>query len=61
MSELDEKVSLGGHGHQISQTTDSFTKRTILVSGIEVKPDDWGTKTALAQLAVWLTTNLRRS
>jgi hypothetical protein len=51
-----DKISLGGHGYQISQTTDAFTERVLLFSGIEVKLDDGGKKEALAQLAIWLMT-----
>ncbi|KNG84959.1 hypothetical protein ANOM_006773 [Aspergillus nomiae NRRL 13137] len=57
---LYERVSLGGHGYAISQTTDAFNKRTILFSGVEVKPDDGGKKEALAQLAIWLSGNLEK-
>ncbi|KAE8150278.1 hypothetical protein BDV25DRAFT_172276 [Aspergillus avenaceus] len=58
--DLYQRVSLGGPGYQISQTTDAFNKRTILFSGIEVKADDGGKKEALAQLAIWLSANLER-
>ncbi|KAE8351284.1 hypothetical protein BDV28DRAFT_137442 [Aspergillus coremiiformis] len=58
--DLYERVSLGGPGYQLSHTTDAFTKRTILFSGIEVKADDGGKKEALAQLAIWLSANLER-
>ncbi|KAE8407142.1 hypothetical protein BDV37DRAFT_280398 [Aspergillus pseudonomiae] len=58
--EIYQKVSLGGPGYKISHTTDAFTKRTILFSGIEVKADDGGKKEALAQLAIWLSANLER-
>ncbi|KAL3439698.1 hypothetical protein BJX65DRAFT_93587 [Aspergillus insuetus] len=44
-----DKISLGGHGYQISQTTDAFTKRILLFSGMEIKSDDGGKKEALAQ------------
>ncbi|KAE8381618.1 hypothetical protein BDV26DRAFT_289258 [Aspergillus bertholletiae] len=60
VSNLYERVSLGGHGYSISQTTDAFNKRTILFSGVEVKPDDGGKKEALAQLAIWLSANLEK-
>lgn len=61
VSSLYERVSLGGHGYAISQTTDAFNKRTILFSGVEVKPDDGGEKKeALAQLAIWLSGNLEK-
>ncbi|KAB8202246.1 hypothetical protein BDV34DRAFT_237096 [Aspergillus parasiticus] len=54
VSSLYERVRLGGHGYSISQSTDTFNKRTVLFSGVEVKPDDGGKKEALAQLAIWL-------
>ncbi|KAE8152048.1 hypothetical protein BDV25DRAFT_77883 [Aspergillus avenaceus] len=57
---LYQRVSLGGHGYQISHTTDAFTKRTILFSGLEVNADDGGKKAALAQLSLWLTANLEQ-
>jgi hypothetical protein len=55
-----DKISLGGHGYQISQTTDAFTKRILLFSGMEVKSDDGGKKEALAQLAIWLAAGLEK-
>jgi hypothetical protein len=39
-------------GYALSQTTDAFTKRIALFSGIEVKQDDRGKKEALAQLSI---------
>jgi len=58
---LYQEVSLGGQGYEIGQTTDAFTKRVILFSGVEVKPDDGGKKEALAQLAIWLTASLEKN
>jgi hypothetical protein len=55
-----DKISLGGHGYQMSQTTDAFTKRILLFSGMEVKLDDGGKKEALAQLAIWLAAGLEK-
>jgi hypothetical protein len=55
-----DKISLGGHGYQMSQTTDAFTKRILLFSGMEVKLDDGGNKEALAQLAIWLAAGLEK-
>ncbi|KAB8263114.1 hypothetical protein BDV32DRAFT_136177 [Aspergillus pseudonomiae] len=46
VSSLYERVSLGGHGYAISQTTDAFNKRTIVFSGVE--------------LAIWLSGNLEK-
>ncbi|KAL3477471.1 hypothetical protein BJX99DRAFT_269872 [Aspergillus californicus] len=54
------KISLGGHGYQISQTTDAFTKRILLFSGMEVKSDEGSKKEALAQLAIWLAAGLEK-
>ncbi|KAK5019301.1 hypothetical protein LTR39_000457 [Cryomyces antarcticus] len=56
-----EKVSLGGHGYNLSQTTDAFTKRVALFSGLEVKQSNGGNTEALAQLAIWLTAGLERT
>ncbi|TKA79582.1 hypothetical protein B0A49_08194 [Cryomyces minteri] len=55
-----EKVSLGGLGYNLSQTTDAFTKRVALFSGIEVKQSNGGNTEALAQLSIWLTAGLER-
>jgi hypothetical protein len=55
-----DKISLGGHGYQISQTADAFTERVLFFSGIEVKSDDGGKKEALAQLAIWLAAGLEK-
>lgn len=60
MRDFYDKISLGGHGYQISQTTDAFTKRVLLFSGMEIKSDDGGKKEALAQLAVWLAAGLEK-
>ena len=58
--ELYQQVSLGGHGYEIGPTTDAFTKRTILFSGVEVKSNDGGKQEALAQLAIWQTAHLEK-
>jgi hypothetical protein len=55
-----DKISLGGHGYQISQITDAFTKRILLFPGMEVKSDNRGKKEALAQLAIWLAASLEK-
>ncbi|PWY78011.1 hypothetical protein BO94DRAFT_183977 [Aspergillus sclerotioniger CBS 115572] len=47
-----DRISLGGHGYQLSQTTDAFTKRVLLFSGMEVKSDEGSKKEALAELAI---------
>jgi hypothetical protein len=59
--DLYQKVSFGGLGMNISQTTDAYTKLVALFSGLEVKPDDGGKKEALAQLTIWLTAGIRRT
>ncbi|KAL2810106.1 hypothetical protein BJX63DRAFT_444876 [Aspergillus granulosus] len=56
-----DQISLGGHGYQISQTKDAFTKRVLLFSGVEVRSDDGGKKEALAQLAIWLSAGLEKT
>jgi hypothetical protein len=48
VSELYQKMSLGGYGYRISQTNDAFTKRIILFSDVKVKLEDGGKKEALA-------------
>ena len=42
----------------ISHTTDPFTKRTALFSGIEVKQSNGGNTEALLQLTIWLVAGL---
>jgi hypothetical protein len=44
---------------RLGHTTDSFTKRTVLFFGIEVKPSDGGHAQAELQLSVWLAASLR--
>ncbi|KAJ0417623.1 hypothetical protein BJY00DRAFT_289284 [Aspergillus carlsbadensis] len=61
VQDLYNKISLGGHGYEISQTTDAFTKRIVLFSGMEVKSEDGGKKEALAQLAIWLAAGLEKT
>jgi hypothetical protein len=56
-----ERVSLGGLGHTISQTTDAYTKRIALFSGLEVKQSNGGNTEALAQLSIWLTAGLEKT
>lgn len=60
VANIYQHISFGGSGYQIGHTTDAFNKRTILFSGIEVKPDDGGKKEALAQLSIWLNANLEK-
>ncbi|KAE8153589.1 hypothetical protein BDV25DRAFT_21724 [Aspergillus avenaceus] len=48
--------------HQtLSQTTDPFTKRVALFSGVEVKQSNGGGTEALVQLAIWLAAGLEKS
>ncbi|KZF19849.1 hypothetical protein L228DRAFT_250275 [Xylona heveae TC161] len=58
VSGLYQKLSIGGRGMQISHTTDAFSKRVTLFSGIEVKAADGRKYEALAQLAKWLAASL---
>ncbi|KAL3439937.1 hypothetical protein BJX65DRAFT_315282 [Aspergillus insuetus] len=44
----------------VSQTTDPFTKRVALFSGIEVKQSNGGNTEALVQLAIWLAAGLEK-
>ncbi|PKY04585.1 hypothetical protein P168DRAFT_136543 [Aspergillus campestris IBT 28561] len=60
VSHLYQHISFGGNGYQIGHTTDAFNKRTILFSGIEVKPDDEGKKEVLAQLSIRLNATLEK-
>ncbi|KAF1808816.1 hypothetical protein P152DRAFT_210105 [Eremomyces bilateralis CBS 781.70] len=58
-SELYEKLARNGMRDRLGHTRDSFTKRTALFSGIEVKPSDGGHAQAELQLSVWLAASLR--
>jgi hypothetical protein len=44
---------------RLGHTTDAFTKRTVLFSGIEVMPSDGGHGQTELQLSVWLAASLR--
>lgn len=44
----------------VSQTTDPFTKRVALFSGIEVKQSNGGNTEAQVQLAIWLAAGLEK-
>ncbi|KAL2818922.1 hypothetical protein BJX63DRAFT_47949 [Aspergillus granulosus] len=44
----------------VSQTTDPFTKRVALFSGIVVKQSNGGNTEALVQLAIWLAAGLEK-
>ncbi|KAI9035299.1 uncharacterized protein KD926_003772 [Aspergillus affinis] len=44
----------------ISQTTDPFTKRIAIFSGVEVKQSNGGKVEALAQLSIWLAASLEK-
>ena len=58
-SELYENLGRNGVRDRLGHTSDSFTKRTVLFSGIEVKPSDGGHAQAELQLSVWLAASLR--
>ena len=45
---------------QVSHTTDNFTSRAILFSGIEVKPENGDQKEAELQMAIWMAASLRK-
>lgn len=55
-----EKVSLGGPSHHLSQTTDPFTRKMCLFSGIIVAGDDEERKVALARLALWMAADFEK-
>lgn len=44
----------------ITHTTDPFTKRTALFSGVEVKQSNGGNTEALVQLTIWLVAGLEK-
>ncbi|KAF1363471.1 hypothetical protein EJ07DRAFT_173284 [Lizonia empirigonia] len=44
----------------VSHTTDNFTSRTFLFSGIEVKPENGDLKEAQVQMCVWMAASLRK-
>lgn len=44
----------------ISHTTDPFTKRTALFSGVKVKESNGDNKEALLQLTIWLSAGLEK-
>jgi hypothetical protein len=44
----------------ISHTTDNFTSRTVLFSGIEVKPENGDQKEAELQMGIWMAAGLRK-
>lgn len=58
-SEIYNKLARIGLRDKLGHTTDSYTKRTALFSGIEVKPSDGGHAKAKLQLSVWLSASLR--
>ncbi|KAF1968775.1 hypothetical protein BU23DRAFT_540797 [Bimuria novae-zelandiae CBS 107.79] len=43
-----------------SHTTDNFTARSILFSGIEVKPENGDQKEAELQMSIWMAASLRK-
>ncbi|KAF1994105.1 hypothetical protein P154DRAFT_476490 [Amniculicola lignicola CBS 123094] len=44
----------------VSHTTDNFTSRAILFSGIEVKPENGDQKEAELQMSIWMAASLRK-
>lgn len=44
----------------VSHTTDNFTSRTLLYSGIEVKPENGDQKEAELQMGIWMAASLRK-
>lgn len=44
----------------VSHTTDNFTSRTVLFSGIEVKPENGDQKEAELQMGIWMAASLRK-
>lgn len=45
---------------QVSHTTDNFTSRAVLFSGIEVKPENGDQKEAELQMGIWMAASLRK-
>ncbi|KAF2811517.1 uncharacterized protein BDZ99DRAFT_518778 [Mytilinidion resinicola] len=44
----------------VSHTTDNFTSRAVLFSGIEVKPENGDQKEAELQMGIWMAASLRK-
>jgi hypothetical protein len=44
----------------VSHTTDDFTSRAVLFSGIEVKPENGDQKEAELQMGIWMAASLRK-
>ncbi|KAF2459139.1 hypothetical protein BDY21DRAFT_420389 [Lineolata rhizophorae] len=44
----------------VSHTTDNFTSRAVLFSGIEVRPEDGDRKEAELQMGIWMAASLRK-
>lgn len=57
---LYKALSFGGPGYSLSQMTDTYTKRTMLFCGAEVKRSGADELESLAQLAIWLAAGLRQ-
>lgn len=55
-----DKITTSQPSRTISHTTDPFTKRTALFSGIEVKQSNGGKKEALLQLIIWISAGLEK-
>ncbi|KAK3064660.1 hypothetical protein LTS18_005166 [Coniosporium uncinatum] len=58
---LYREISLDGLGIAISHTTDPYTKRTALFSGLEVKRPGGNIEEAEAQLSIWLAAGLEKT
>ncbi|KAF2106054.1 hypothetical protein BDV96DRAFT_339319 [Lophiotrema nucula] len=59
LSALYERLRAANHD-VISHTTDPFTKRTALFSGLEVKPDYGNLTEAELQMSIWMAASLRK-
>jgi hypothetical protein len=55
-----DSFAVASPNQTISQTTDPFTKRVALFSGVEVKQSNGGEMEALAQLSIWLASGLEK-
>ena len=55
-----DSFAVASPNQTISQTTDPFTKRVALFSGVEVKQSNGGKMEALAQLSIWLASGLEK-
>jgi hypothetical protein len=56
---LYHRLRSAGQGDFLGHTTDKTTKRLLLFSGVEVKPENGGKSEATVQLSIWLSAALR--